>query len=153
MRLVTMEGNADCAAACVAMVLGLQRASQVYPLLGYNPNTCEPQGTTDVEVIALLNGLGKHAYEVMARESISAELEADCDYRKALPTKKALRARLGEMQKGFAIVSVPAHSNPELLHYVVCYKGEAYDPNRGAGSYIGAASSLPAISAIFVGTV
>jgi len=152
MRIVKMEGSADCGAACLAMALGLRKSSDVYPILGYDPNIVNPQGVSDVEAISVLTLFGRTTQYVHPRESSSASWGAsmeELEMRVHLPTRKKIQARLGSMLTGCALVGVPSLNDPGQLHFVFCFKGEIYDPSN-AKVYHGSANSLPVDTVIFI---
>lgn len=152
MQIVKMMGVGDCGAACLAMALGFRKASDVYPILGYDPSVAQPMGVSDVEVIAALENFGRKTQYAHPRELTSESWGVpmeSLECRVLLPTKKSLQSRLGSMQNGCAIVAVPSLNMSDSEHYVFCYRGEVYDPsNRKA--YHGAASSLPLTQVIFI---
>lgn len=153
MKTVFMEGVADCAAACLAMAVGFKRASQVYPLLGYNPSTSNMLGVTDSEVVAVLNTMRKRYHFCIPREKVAESIDeepAGQMYRTSLPTMAAVQAKLGSMLSGCAIVGVPSLTMAGAAHFVFCRKGEVYDPQPSGLRYNGTANSLPVLLAIFV---
>ena len=153
MKLVEMEGAADCAAACLAMVFGLTRASQVYPMLGYNPSTVQPMGVSDLEVTAVLRMMNCKFELVTPLEELEKYWGCEVgqlSYRIAIPTRAHIMARLGSQQTGCALVAVPSLNTEGSTHYVFCRKGEVYDPGTNPRRYKGTANSLPVLMAIFI---
>jgi hypothetical protein len=153
MKLVPMEGVADCAAACLAMAFGLSRASQVYPMLGYNPSNVQPLGVSDLEVVSVLRMMNVKFECVTPREELEKYWNCEpgsLSYRIAVPTRAAIAARLGSQLTGYALVAVPSLTHEGSTHYVFCRKGETYDPSVKELRYNGTANSLPALLAIFI---
>jgi len=152
MQIVKMESAGDCGAACLAMALGMRRASDVYPLLGYDPSKMTPMGVTDGETMEALRLMGRRSYIQTAKEAYAASWGVEIESLHArckMSYRGALQAKLGSQQTGCAIVVVPSLNMENTEHYVFCRKGEVYDPSNGK-KYIGTANSLPLSAVIFI---
>jgi hypothetical protein len=150
--LIKQQGEHDCSLACIAMVLGLKEAKSALPLLGYSPDEVTPKGVTDLEVEAVMRLMGKQCHSVTPQEVLAASWGVPTGMvgmRINVPTEAQLRQKLGAMQTGWAIVSVPSLNILGGYHHVVCYRGEVYDPSNKL-TYNGGAQSLPIGSVIFI---
>lgn len=143
-KLVKQEGTHDCAAACIAMSIGLRNAKDVYPMLGYDPSTGETMGVYDWEVLSVLHMLGRR-YQYF---NCHPEME-DVARRISLVTGQALAQKINASQKGCWIVGVPSLNNEGGGHFVLCHKGEIYDPTNKL-AYHGSAASLDPLFAIYI---
>lgn len=151
-QLIKMDGEWDCAAACIAMAVGLMDAKSAYPFLGYHPDEVTPKGVATEEVVSVLRLLGR-----VCSISTSKELIADgwkvpveeLSMRQGLSSEYTLRQKLGAMQKGCAIVGVPSLNVVGGMHFVFCHRGEIYDPSNKK-RYVGMAQSLPVSEVIFI---
>lgn len=149
MKLIKQHGKKDCAAACLAMVFGMKEARQAYPLIGYDPNNNDMEGVTELEVLDILATMGRAYHFQFAKESLS-EPPAFTHRRLRIPSRHQLQIKLAAQQKGCAIVIVPSTLNEDALHFVVCYRGEVYDPSN-VKEYRCTAKALPVMAAIFIG--
>jgi|SRR6267378_2543426 len=145
-KLVKQESTHDCAAACLAMVLGMQRASDVYPWLGGDPSEFDTKGLYDTEVLSVLEKAGK---SYTCQQVVTGLSKKDYATRRALATEQELRIKLNSQQSGSAIVGLPSLNHKDGYHFVVCCRGEVFDPSNEK-VYVGTAYSLPVISVIFV---
>lgn len=152
MKKVMQEGDSDCAAACLAMALGMKRSSDVWPLLGYNPSESPVKGVGDMELLGALNVMGRNYHYSMPRKDIAnAWLCRDEDLldRKMIPTEKQIQQKLSSMETGCAIVGVPSLNGFAGGHFVFVHRGNVYDPSKLL-AYNCAAYALPVICVIYV---
>lgn len=153
-QVVNMEGKHDCAAACLAMVLGLKTASAAYPMLGYDPSKCGTMlGTFDAEILHLLHIMGKQTVMYMSRESVeeSHSLQhGSLSDRHNLKSKAELQCMLNGSQSGCFMVAVPSLNYSGGSHFVFSKRGEIHDPSKSEKRYIGTAKSLPVLCVIHI---
>jgi len=134
MKLIKQEGRSDCGLACLAMILGYKRPSDLIPMLGRDPSTAEVRGVWDAEVLEILRQHDAKCEYILCREE-------DDDLRTGLPTSAEASKYLHHLKYDTFIVGVPSLNTPGHSHFVVVYKSQIYDPSNEL-VYTGEDSSL-----------
>jgi hypothetical protein len=153
MTTIYMAGTHDSGAACLAMVMGLRRAEDTYPWLGYDPSAGQFKGVLLEEICSVLRKSGLEVSQHTSKESVSKRhsvaLEA-LKNRHHLFSQAELATQLGAMvRQHCAVVAVSSLVQSGQIHYVFCRSDEVYDPSN-AQRYIGSPMSLPILSALFI---